>query len=172
MAPALLSHTHFLSLASPSPHHSSSPPSARSRPRAATRSPCTTRCERERERENGERERERERASERERGGRARSPKPCAPDPSHSPDLHFHSQGTLTDGTKFDSSRDRGTPFDFTLGAGQVIKGWDQGLVGACVGEVRKLQIPPSLGYGDAGAGGLIPGGATLIFDTEVVGIN
>lgn len=54
----------------------------------------------------------------------------------------------------------------------QVIKGWDQGLVGACVGEKRKLQIPPSLGYGDAGAGGLIPGGATLIFDTEVMGIN
>ena len=109
----------------------------------------------------------------RERGGRH------APNPALKPaalillsSIPSSSQGTLTDGTKFDSSRDRGTPFDFTLGAGQVIKGWDQGLLGACVGEVRKLQIPPSLGYGDAGAGGLIPGGATLIFDTEVMGIN
>ena len=118
-----------------------------------------------------EREREREGARERGAGERA-PPNPAHPTPLILSTLHFHPQGTLTDGTKFDSSRDRGTPFDFTLGAGQVIKGWDQGLVGACVGEVRKLQIPPSLGYGDAGAGGLIPGGATLIFDTEVMGIN
>lgn len=62
--------------------------------------------------------------------------------------IGVHYTGTLKDGTKFDSSLDRGTPFEFTLGAGQVIKGWDQGLVGACVGEKRKLQIPPSLGYG------------------------
>ena len=71
--------------------------------------------------------------------------------------------GTLAaDGSKFDSSRDRGTPFQFTLGQGNVIAGWDKGLVGMCVGEKRVLTIPPALGYGDRGAGGVIPGGATL----------
>ena len=114
--------------------------------------------------------------AERGRGGDAmrtlRAPSSQPPSPVPVPLPPSPLQGTLTDGTKFDSSRDRGTPFEFTLGAGQVIKGWDQGLLGACVGEVRKLQIPPSLGYGDAGAGGLIPGGATLVFDTEVMGIN
>lgn len=78
----------------------------------------------------------------------------------------------LKDGTKFDSSLDRGTPFTFTLGAGQVIKGWDQGLLGACVGEKRKLLIPPELGYGLTGSPPKIPPNADLVFETEVMGIN
>lgn len=80
--------------------------------------------------------------------------------------------GTLEDGTKFDSSVDRNQPFNFQLGVGQVIKGWDQGLVDMCVGEKRKLVVPPSLGYGDQGAGEVIPGGATLHFDVELLSIN
>lgn len=77
--------------------------------------------------------------------------------------------GTLaSDGSKFDSSHDREKPFDFIIGTGQVIKGWDQGLLDMCIGEKRKLKIPPSLGYGDRGAGGKIPGGATLIFEVEL----
>lgn len=67
---------------------------------------------------------------------------------------------------------DREQPFSFQLGVGQVIKGWDQGLTGMCVGEKRKLTIPPSLGYGDRGAGSVIPGGATLIFDVELINIG
>jgi len=78
----------------------------------------------------------------------------------------------LKDGTKFDSSLDRGTPFTFTLGAGQVIKGWDQGLLGACVGEKRKLLIPPELGYGATGSPPKIPANADLVFETEITGIN
>lgn len=77
--------------------------------------------------------------------------------------------GTLKDGTKFDSSYDRKQTFTFVLGAGNVIKGWDQGVVGMKVGEKRKLVIPPSLGYGSAGAGGVIPPNATLIFEVEMV---
>jgi peptidylprolyl isomerase/FKBP-type peptidyl-prolyl cis-trans isomerase FkpA len=83
-----------------------------------------------------------------------------------------HYTGWLTDGTKFDSSKDHGQPFTFQLGAGQVIKGWDQGVVGMKVGGVRKLTIPASLAYGDRGAGGVIPPGATLVFEVELLGVN
>jgi FKBP-type peptidyl-prolyl cis-trans isomerase len=83
-----------------------------------------------------------------------------------------HYTGWLTDGTKFDSSKDRGTPFQFSLGAHQVIAGWDQGVAGMQVGGVRKLTIPAELGYGDRGAGGVIPPGATLVFEVELLEIN
>jgi len=86
--------------------------------------------------------------------------------------LTMHYTGTLTDGKKFDSSFDRDQPFSFQLGVGQVIKGWDQGLTNMCVGEKRKLTIPPSLGYGDRGAGNVIPGGATLHFEVELINIG
>ncbi|XP_043708411.1 peptidyl-prolyl cis-trans isomerase FKBP15-1-like [Telopea speciosissima] len=86
--------------------------------------------------------------------------------------IKVHYRGKLTDGTVFDSSFERGNPFEFELGSGQVIKGWDQGLLGACVGEKRKLKIPAKLGYGAQGSPPKIPGGATLIFDTELVAVN
>lgn len=86
--------------------------------------------------------------------------------------LTMHYTGTLADGTKFDSSLDRDQPFSFKLGVGQVIKGWDEGLLDMCVGEKRKLVIPPSLGYGDRGAGNVIPGGATLTFEVELINIG
>ncbi|XP_077301015.1 peptidyl-prolyl cis-trans isomerase Fkb14 [Arctopsyche grandis] len=86
--------------------------------------------------------------------------------------LTMHYEGKLVDGTKFDSSYDRDQPFSFQLGVGQVIKGWDQGLLDMCVGEKRKLTIPASLGYGDRGAGNVIPGGATLIFEVELINIG
>jgi FKBP-type peptidyl-prolyl cis-trans isomerase len=83
-----------------------------------------------------------------------------------------HYTGWLTDGTKFDSSLDAGQPFQFALGAGMVIPGWDQGVEGMKVGGKRKLTIPPSLGYGEQGAGGVIPPNATLVFEVELISVD
>lgn len=87
--------------------------------------------------------------------------------------VSVHYVGVLEDGTKFDSSLDRGQPFVFTLGAGQVIRGWDLGVVGMKVGEIRRLYIPSEFGYGETGAGnGLIPPNANLVFEVELLGIE
>jgi len=83
-----------------------------------------------------------------------------------------HYTGWLTDGNKFDSSKDRNDPFRFKLGASQVIRGWDEGVAGMKIGGVRKLTIPSNLGYGAQGAGGVIPPNATLIFEVELLGID
>lgn len=82
-----------------------------------------------------------------------------------------HYSGRLEDGRKFDSSLDRGQPIDFVLGTNQVIRGWEEGLQGMRIGDERQLTIPPELGYGARGAGGVIPPNATLIFDVKLVGI-
>ncbi len=86
--------------------------------------------------------------------------------------VSVHYTGWLTDGTKFDSSVDRGSPFKFTLGRGQVIQGWDQGVATMKVGQKVKLTIPSHMGYGAKGAGGVIPPNATLVFEVELLDIS
>jgi peptidylprolyl isomerase len=91
------------------------------------------------------------------------------PMPKNGQTVAVHYTGTLADGTKFDSSRDRNQPISFVLGAGRVIKGWDEAIAAMKVGTRAKITIPPAMGYGDRGAGGVIPPNATLIFDVELM---
>lgn len=86
--------------------------------------------------------------------------------------VSVHYTGWLTDGTKFDSSLDRGTPFSFALGKGSVIKGWDEGVKGMAVGGKRKLTIPPEMGYGERGYPPVIPANSTLVFEVELLGLR
>jgi len=100
-------------------------------------------------------------------------PKDCTRKSKHGDSLEVHYDGMLYKNNKvFDSSRDREEPFRFTIGNGQVIKGWDKGMLGMCIGEKRKLVVPSNLGYGDVGAGHDIPGGATLVFEVELMNIS
>ncbi|KAJ0184075.1 hypothetical protein K1T71_000498 [Dendrolimus kikuchii] len=99
-------------------------------------------------------------------------PEDCTVKSKQGDTLTMHYTGTLDDGNKFDSSYDREQPFTFQLAVGQVIKGWDQGLLGMCVNEKRKLTIPSSLGYGERGAGNVIPPHATLHFEVELINIG
>ena len=94
----------------------------------------------------------------------------ASPQPGQSVSVHY--TGTLTNGTKFDSSRDRGQPFQFVIGVGKVIKGWDEGVMSMKVGGRRKLTIPAQLGYGARGAGNVIPPNATLVFDVELLDVK
>ena len=93
-----------------------------------------------------------------------------SPKPGQTVVVHY--TGWLTDGNKFDSSVDRGQPFEFQIGRGQVIKGWDEGVMSMKIGGKRKLTIPADLGYGARGAGGVIPANATLIFEVDLLGLK
>ncbi len=94
------------------------------------------------------------------------------PSPRHGQTAVVHYVGTLLSGEKFDSSRDRGQPFEFPIGMGKVIKGWDEGVATMNVGGIRKLRIPAGLGYGVRGAGGVIPPNATLLFEVELLSVK
>ena len=94
------------------------------------------------------------------------------PEATKGKQVTVHYTGWLTDGKKFDSSKDHGQAFQFALGRGQVIPGWDQGVTGMKVGGKRKLTIPPELGYGQQGAGGVIPPNATPVFEVELLGVR
>ena len=94
----------------------------------------------------------------------------ASPQPGQTVSVHY--TGTLTNGSKFDSSRDRGQQFQFVIGVGTVIKGWDEGVMSMKVGGRRKLTIPPQLGYGARGAGKVIPPNATLVFDVELIDVK
>lgn len=99
------------------------------------------------------------------------SPSRCSKKSRNNDQLTMHYTGKLSSGKKFDSSVDRKKPFQFTLGVGQVIAGWDAGLLGMCVGEKRTLVIPPSLAYGEEGVGAVIPACSTLVFEVELLDI-
>jgi peptidylprolyl isomerase len=96
----------------------------------------------------------------------------AGPSPEKGKKVTVHYTGTLTNGSKFDSSRDRGQPFSFTIGVGQVIKGWDEGVMSMKVGGQRKLKIPANLAYGNRAVGGVIPANSELLFDVELISVG